>query len=620
MRFMRRPFRVPLLRAGVVAAAAVSPGLLAAGPPGMVEARRPQALALVPAPQSGGGSPEWLLVGNRSGSVSVLDAGDLTLLGETRIGGNITSLAGLGAAAGAGRIIAVDHANHRLVVLRAHPDSGRPGKDGTAAPFPAAAPKTLLDIEGAHPTCRYPMRAAVHGDTMAVSCLWTREVLVYAVAPDPGAGLTAPRARVELPFEAQELLFLGDRGGNLLVADGFGGGLAVIDAAAGTTLRTIELGGHNLHGLAILPGGDRIAIAHQHLHSGMHTTSDDIRWGVFITNSVSMLRTDDLLSGDRRLERRTRVLDLGTVSMPSGDPAGIAVLPDGRFVTALSGVGRVAFGARDARQVTQAAVGTGPSALALSGDGRLFVANTWSDSVSVVSVDDRTEIAQVPLGPPARLAAWERGELLFHDARLSLRGWMSCASCHTRGHTNHRLSDTLGDGNYGAPKRVLSLLGVRDTSPWAWDGRMRSLEAQVEKSVRTTLRGRELTEAEVADVAAYLRTLDLPEVPSPSPVAVTGEGARVLAAGREAFSRYACVRCHREPAYTSAGVHDVGLVDELGTRRFNAPSLRGVRFRRTLLHDGSAKSLEDVLEVHPGHGVVVAADDLRDLIAYLKTL
>ena len=117
----------------------------------------------------------------------------------------------------------------------------------------------------------------------------------------------------------------------------------------------------------------------------------------------------------------------------------------------------------------------------------------------------------------------------------------------------------------------------------------------------------------MSDLAAYLRTLELPEVD-------TAPESALLAEGREAFDRYACSRCHAAPAYTSPGVHNVGLTDELGRDRFNPPSLRGVKFRRALLHDGSARSLEEVFDVHPGLGVEVSTDDLPALIAFLRTL
>jgi mono/diheme cytochrome c family protein len=563
--------------------------------------RRPQAIALLPDTPAG----EALLVGNRTGTVSVVRTEDLTLLGEAPAGGNITGLELL--PDGSGRVVAVDHGAHELLVLR--PADGPWTAPG---PFPAAGAAPMLELEAAVPTCRYPIRVVRRGSSLAVSCLWSRQVRLYELTGrDAVAGdLETPHWTAELPFEPQEMVFLDD--GKLLVADAFGGGLAIASTGDGALLRVTELTGHNLRGLTLLPDG-RIGIAHQELHTGMHTTSDDIRWGVFITNSVSLMPVDDLVSGNPRLGRRTRIMDLGDVLTPSGDPAAMVVSPEGELVIALSGVGRLAFGSTDARRMSHARVGRGPSAIAPDGNGLLYVANTRSDEISVVALSEQTELVRVPLGPAAPLTAAERGELLFHDASLSLRGWMSCASCHTGGHTNHRLSDTLGDGHYGAPKRVLSLLGVADTRPWAWDGQIRELEDQVEKSVRTTLRGRELEDREVTDLAAYLRTLELPEVSEPP-------ATELVAAGREAFDRYTCNRCHTAPVYTSPGVHNVGLADELGNDRFNPPSLRGVKFRRALLHDGSAKSLEEVFEVHPGFEIRVSEADLPALIAFLRTL
>lgn len=617
---MRRPFPHPDRRfrcgrglAGLVALAlsgSAPPGSGAAAEetgsadrqPGPGGGRRPQAIAV--APLSDGG--EAVVVGNRDGTVSVLR--DRRLLGEVRVGGNLTSLSPLG---GGGRLLAVDHARDRLLVLRivgAGVSSRRPGSD----PFPVARNRKVVHVEAEVPTCRDPVRAVVRRDALAVSCLWPREVRRYGLVPEGGGRVAlVPAWTGKVSFEPKELLFLDQA--HLLAADAFGGGLAVLDDATGAVVRSLELGGHNLRGLTLASGGTHVAIVHQQLHSGMHTSSDDIRWGVFLTNSVRLLPLDDLLAGSPRMHRRARVFDLGTVSSPSGDPAAIAATADDQLVVALSGVGRLAFGAPAARQVSHTRVGAGPSALALGGSGEIFVANTWSDSVSVVSLETRTETARLPLGPPARLTAADRGELLFHDATLSLRGWMSCNSCHTDGHTNHRLSDTLGDGTYGAPKRVLSLLGVRDTGPWAWDGKIRELEHQVVKSVETTLRGRDLTPREVDDLTAYLRTLELPEIENEADPAL-------LARGRAVFSEYSCTRCHTEPLYTSPGAQDVELTDERGNSRFNPPSLRGVSTRRRLLHDGSAHSLEDVLRVHPGHGIVVADRDLPALIAFLRSL
>ena len=65
----------------------------------------------------------------------------------------------------------------------------------------------------------------------------------------------------------------------------------------------------------------------------------------------------------------------------------------------------------------------------------------------------------------------------------------------------------------------------------------------------------------------------------------------------------------------------MGLVDEVGNHEFNPPSLQGVSRRDALLHDGRARSLEDVFqkERHP-RGLALTPREIADLIAFLKTL
>ena len=564
--------------------------------------RRPQAVALLPATPAG----EALVVGNRSGTVSVIRTDDLTLLGEAPVGRNITALTPL--PDGSSRIVALDHDAHELLLLR-------PGAELWTAPgpFPAASASPLFEVEAAIPTCRYPIRAASQDSALVVSCLWSRRVQLYELGSRDAVseGLSTPRWTAELPFEPQEMVFLDD--GQLLVADAFGGGLAVVSVAGGELLRVTELTSHNLRGLTLLPDG-RVGIAHQELHTGMHTTTDDIRWGVFITNSVSLLPVDDLVSGNPRLVRRTRIMDLGDVLTPSGDPAAMVVSPEGELVIALSGVGRLAFGATDARRMSHARVGGGPSAIAAGGDGLLYVANTRSDEISVVSLEMQTEVARVPLGPAAPLTAAARGELLFHDATLSLRGWMSCASCHVGGHTNHRLSDTLGDGHYGAPKRVLSLLGVADTKPWAWGragppargsgGKVGPYDAPGPGTRGTRSN----------------RSGGLPGAHWSCPKSASREKRRSSPPGgrRSTATPATAVTRPRSTPHRERTTWDSAT--NSATTASTRPSLRGVKFRRALLHDGSAKSLEDVFEVHPGLGVQVSDGDLPALIAFLRTL
>ena len=97
--------------------------------------------------------------------------------------------------------------------------------------------------------------------------------------------------------------------------------------------------------------------------------------------------------------------------------------------------------------------------------------------------------------------------------------------------------------------------------------------------------------------------------------------------GKELFQRGDCHRCHRPPTYTIKETKDVGISDPHPDprRRYNPPSLLGLRDRYRYLHDGRAETLWAVFREHNSeekHGEAGAFSDceLRDLIAFLKTL
>jgi cytochrome c peroxidase len=88
------------------------------------------------------------------------------------------------------------------------------------------------------------------------------------------------------------------------------------------------------------------------------------------------------------------------------------------------------------------------------------------------------------------------------------------------------------------------------------------------------------------------------------------------------FTARRCQTCHEPPLYTIAATRDVGLDDGSGGhRRFNPPSLRGVAWTAPYLHDGRARTLSDVLQVHlPGKTDPLSTQDRDDLIAFLESL
>ena len=239
-------------------------------------------------------------------------------------------------------------------------------------------------------------------------------------------------------------------------------------------------------------------------------------------------------------------------------------------------------------------------------------------SISIVDVESAEVVKEISLGPPAELGLADRGEMLFHDSRLSSDGWYSCHSCHPDGHSNGLLNDNFSDGTYGAPKRVLSLLGVADTGPWAWNGGAGALDDQIRKSIETTMQGPAPTDGQVRAIAAYLKTLR----PAPSLARARGQvNKSAIARGRAVFERYGCSDCHQPHTYTTSGIYDVDLEDEAGNTEFNPPSLRGVSQSDRLFHDNRASDLRAVLvEFQHGLDEPLAGRELDELIIFLQSL
>ncbi len=530
-----------------------------------------------------------LLVGNhRSGSISTIDLSAERVAAETTVGRSLSAMA---AVPGGDRLVALDPDSRALILL---------DRRGTEIREIARA-ETPAD----------PFRVAVSpdGKTVVVASRWTRSLGLFRI-PGEKPAIEAVRT-VEMPFSPGELVFLSD-GPSLVVADAFGGSIATVDPVSGAIGEVRGLPAHNIRGMAVSPDGRTLALVHQTLHRQARSTFDDVHWGSLLSNHLRLVRVTDLKTAG---PLNARVVDLDEVAHAAGDPSAVAFAPDGRTVVALGGVGEAAIVAPPGHPLRRFEVGRRPSAVALSPDGKMaYFADPDADSVATVSTEGGTNRKRVTLGPRPEPSAVERGERLFRDARLSHHGWLSCASCHTDGHTIGGLADTLGDGSYGAPKLVPSLFGVKSTGPWGWLGNLPDLGTQVKKSVETTMRGDSPDEAKVADLVAYLDSLELPVArPTVDPSAASR--------GKAIFKARDCARCHSGDALTSEGQYDVGLDDQAGNRKFNPPSLRGAGLRDRFLHDGRAGSIEDVFRVqkHPD-GRSMSSDEIRDLAAFLRTL
>ncbi len=588
---------------------------------------------------------QTLYIANRdSGSISLLDTRKLEVVGEVAVGRRLIDLESL---PGGG-----------LLAIVPAPDDWKRAAQPELQPqlielAPSAQGPPLKVVQRLALPGLYPVSVAVHSaEAISIASLWSRELVFLrrqAAEPanatqagdDAQPGTWAIAGRLRLPFSPrlQKLI----EPGRLVVTDAFAGHVALIEipqhgenskaATAGNDTLEPRIVGirrlpvHNILGLSF--DGQRLWMGCQELNPVARASFDDIHWGILVDNQIRNLAIDEFLADEEtsaerlakeRIYRGDRI-SLGTTGQGAADPAGLHVDPRGWRVVALSGSHEVSVISTQRAVVSFLPVGERPIAVIPSPDGRrAYVLNQFSDSVSVVDLASGGLIGgQISLGPMPPLNAQQRGEKLFFDGRVSHDMWMSCHSCHTDGHSNGALVDTLGDDAYGDPKRVLSLLGVRDTDTWAWNGSIKELHEQISKSVDSSMHGQPLSAAAIQDLQAYMHTL---EPPPPLEPAVTDEDQAAVERGRAIFEKHNCGNCHVPPlTYTTQGAFDVGMTDRLGNTKFNPPSLRGVSQRYRLFHDNRAASLEDAFRIH-GHQIDEALTDreLADLVRFLRSL
>jgi len=279
--------------------------------------------------------------------------------------------------------------------------------------------------------------------------------------------------------------------------------------------------------------------------------------------------------------------------------------------------------------------------------------------------------APAPTDNPTTPAKVELGKQLFFDPRLSGANTLSCASCHL---PERALGDGIqwNKGHNGATltRNTQSLLNVGFYATYFWDGRAASLEEQalgpivspvemnqnldeleVElravpgyvKQFQQVFGGKPTRQTVAKALAAFERTL----VTGPSPFDryLAGEDGALSAdakRGLELFQGTArCIECHNGPHLSDGKLYRMGLsTEDLGRAtvteeaddryRFRTPSLRNVAETGPYAHDGTYKSVEDVVEFYyrgappAREGLPIDAPDLRGEsfsdVAYLVAL
>lgn len=473
----------------------------------------------------------------------------------------------------------------------------------------------------------------IHGQTFWAAGRWSRQVTRGTLAESKHAATES--WTVDLDFSPGRIRYLAAED-VLVVADAFGDAVRVLDASNGRTVNSFAFFGHRVRGIVDDPDGRRIIVSHQMLNPTAQSTRGDIHWGMAMSNDVRWLDRRALLtaSGDD-IYRGGRIDPVGVVGNGGADPNDLVITDDGVLAIPLGGTDEVAVGLETDFEFSRVPVGINPVAVALSQDqDSVWVACRLDDTLWQVDLEKREVERRIALTEQLAVTPELEGERLFHSAALSHDRWMTCASCHPAGHAFNERADNLGDGDFGAPKRILSLLGRSETAPFGWTGKDATLEGQIRRSIESTMNGPASGSYEsdavyyggdgagdeaVEKIARFIRALQ----PPPSVDAVTGRSDPVLIErGRQVFNAAGCADCHAPDAYTSPGLYDVGLQDENGRTEFNPPSLVGVGQRGPrYLHDLRAGSLAAVFtEFEHQLDEPLQPAELEALLAFLRSL
>lgn len=262
-------------------------------------------------------------------------------------------------------------------------------------------------------------------------------------------------------------------------------------------------------------------------------------------------------------------------------------------------------------------LGNGPRSIAVSG-GRVWVGNYFSGSLECLDLASTVgRTTSYALGPEVPMTAVRRGEMLFHDATLCFQHWQSCATCHPGEARVDALTwDLLNDG-LGNPKKTKSLLLTHRTPPAMSMGVRESGEQAVRAGFRKILFTVQPEETAVA-IDEYLKALK----PVPSPHLENGALSKAARRGKKVFesAKVACVSCHPKGLLTDMQTYDVGTGG-----RFDTPTLVETWRTAPYLHDGSARTIQEVLTTgnhgdQHGRTSHLSPQEIEDLAAYVLSL
>jgi cytochrome c peroxidase len=284
---------------------------------------------------------------------------------------------------------------------------------------------------------------------------------------------------------------------------------------------------------------------------------------------------------------------------------------------------------------------------------------------------------QAPAGYAPTAAMFGLGEKLFHAGALSRDGTVSCASCHpaATGFAHHDAQPAGIDGQR-AVRHAPALWNRGWGTSQRWDGSTPTLEAFVLEPIadaremgfsvegalarlngdsewkqrfEKAFAGPATPESLQKALATFVRGIVAGDAPydrfvAGDPTAITPE----LRHGQWIFeSKGACWKCHPPPLFTDDDFHNTGVGvkdgvpergrahatgDEGDLGKWKTPTLRGLRLTAPYMHDGSLRTLADVVAFYARGGndnphrdprmkpLDLSDEDQKALVAFLQSL
>ncbi len=285
---------------------------------------------------------------------------------------------------------------------------------------------------------------------------------------------------------------------------------------------------------------------------------------------------------------------------------------------------------------------------------------------------------------PYTPAKAELGRLLYFDNRLSSDGTVSCASCHepSKAFTDGQAVST-GIGGQKGGRSAPTVINRAYSTEQFWDGRARSLEDQAKgplanpiemTSERDMTRAHEAVVRRIRDIPGYMtrfrEVFGDAEITIDHVAKAIATFERTVLSGNSPYDRYKagdqsamtpaqirgmdvffkkaeCDSCHLGFNFTDNSYMNIGIgMDrpnpDLGrflvTHReedkgaFKTPTLREIEHTGPYMHDGSLKTLEEVVEHYDKGGtknpwlnqkirpLKLTAQEKSDLVEFLKAL